>query len=178
MIRSGTERSIGMMYEEGGYWKSNEYLEFALDKKIEDVEEFGNSLYAFLKWQAKEGNIPFKILEMYPLFTCRLYDGKRNYWSTGYVIIHVKRKSFKSYLNLFHSTKGGDETIVLEFDHKEKSLRSYQEKKSEYTGYRYTWKFKLPAIEAFKDIINKFCAGYWLGINTLLQDPDKGEEGK
>ena len=136
-----------------GYWRTDEYFEFKLKQPVEDMQDFGKQLKKYIKLKG----IPFKTKDCYLMFVDQRADKDCNpYWNKGYLIMHVKKKSLKSYLNPRHNELTGDETIVIEWEKGDSEFISYQELKFEYFGRRITWKLPLEQIKEFKRMLERF----------------------
>lgn len=150
-----------------GYWVSDKRLKFELDRKIENIEEFGASFLKFLK--LFKDLIPVETEDIYPVYTMKKFDGEREYYQKGWIILALKGgKSIRSKLNPMHDKVLGDETIIIAFLLGDKYFTSFQEAKSEYHGMKYVWKLPSEDMKQLKALFTKFAAGVWLGLDKLI----------
>jgi len=145
-------------------WIGESPLIVELDKPIENVKEFGESLAKFLEWQKEE--MPINILNIRSALYEKRWDGKEIFFSEGAVIIQISK--FSRWTKFRKHYRISKSTIVIDYRLGSKKLEVFQEKNLKEMKDRFVWTLKIEEIEALLKKLEQFVGGYWLGIHNLL----------
>jgi len=147
-------------------WEGYSPIYVPLDRQVEDIEEFGTALKKFLKWKKKE--LPFQVIEIKTSFYYKRWNGEKTFFREGAVIILLKKLS--RWEKFRKNGRGSKKSIVIDFEVKNKNLMVFQEMRSNDYSLRYRWTINTSQIKSFIKLLEKFTAGYWLGIHTLVKE--------
>jgi len=159
---------IKLHYREGK-WESDSPLEVSLSRQIENIQEFGVALERFLKWKEKE--LPFKVIRTERRLYQKKWDGDRIYYCEGSLLLVMKELSWWGKRR--RSLRTDKCSIVIDYDTKERAqLQVFQRRKHDPYECKYTWTLEIEQIKLLLGLLEKFAAGYWLGIHNLLGEED------